>query len=327
MALYLVTGGAGFIGSHLVHALVARGDRVRVIDDLSTGTRENLHGLDVGALDSGSEVELHVANITDAEACRIACRGVRGVLHEAAQVSVPRSVEDPRASYEVNVTGTLNLLEAAREHAVSKFVFAASSAAYGDSVELPKREDMLPTPLSPYASGKVAGEHLLQVFGRVYGLQTVALRYFNVFGPRQLDDSPYTGVIAIFARALLEGRRPTIFGDGQQTRDFTYIDNVVDANLAALDRELETGLVLNVGSGERISVLALFARMAELLESDVTPILAPPRAGDVRDSLASLDLARRHLSYSPRVHWRDGLSTTVEWYRARHGHPVRSARR
>ncbi|MFN0243182.1 MAG: SDR family oxidoreductase [Planctomycetota bacterium] len=327
MALYLVTGGAGFIGSHLVHALVARGDRVRVLDDLSTGTRDNLRGLEVGALDSDSPVELHVASITDADACRSACRGVRGVLHEAAQVSVPRSVEDPRASYAVNVTGTLNLLEAAREHAVRKFVFAASSAAYGDSVELPKREDMLPTPLSPYASGKIAAEHLLQVFGRVYGLQTVALRYFNVFGPRQLDDSPYTGVIALFARALLEGRRPTIFGDGQQTRDFTYIDNVVDANLAALDRELETGLVINVGSGERISVLALFARMAELLESDLTPIHAPARAGDVRDSLASLDLARRHLSYAPRVHWRDGLATTVEWYRARHGHPVRSARR
>lgn len=310
MALYLVTGGAGFIGSHLVRALLARGDRVRVLDDLSTGRAENLAGLDV---------ELVRGSIAEAASCEAACRGAAGVFHEAAQVSVPRSVEAPRESYQVNVIGTLNVLEACRAARVPRVVFAASSAAYGDTLELPKVETMSPQPLSPYASGKLAGEDLLRVYGALHGMRTVALRYFNVFGPRQVDDSPYTGVIAIFARALLEGRRATIFGDGLQSRDLTYVDNVVAANLAAMQRDLDPGTVVNVGSGERVSILELYRAMAELVGSDLEPIFAPPRPGDVRDSLASIDRARALLGYAPRIGWREGLARTVAWYRERLG--------
>jgi len=308
MAQYLVTGGAGFIGSHLVRALVARGDRVRVLDDLSTGRAENLAGLDV---------EFLRGSIVDAQLCEVACAGVDGVFHEAAQVSVPRSVEAPRESYLINVTGTLNMLEGCRAAGVKRVVFAASSAAYGDTLELPKVETMTPRPLSPYASGKLAGEDLLRVYGSLHGMHTVALRYFNVFGPRQVDDSPYTGVIAIFARALLEGRRATIFGDGAQSRDLTYIDNVVAANLAAMQRDLEPGVVVNVGAGERVSILAIYRAMAELVGSDLEPIFAPARAGDVRDSLASVERARTLLGYVPQVGWREGIARTVAWYRER----------
>lgn len=313
--LYLVTGGAGFIGSHLATALVQRGDRVRVLDDFSSGRAANLAHLTVGALGSGAPVEVLRGDIVDAEVCRRAVVGARGIFHEAAQVSVPGSVEDPVRSYDVNVNGTLRLLEAARAAGVRRVVFAASSAAYGNSEELPKHEGMVPVPLSPYASGKVAGEHLLRVWASCYGMHTVALRYFNVFGPRQADDSPYTGVIAIFARALLEGRVPTIFGDGGQTRDFTYIDNVVAANLAAMDREVESGSVFNVGAGERISLLELFRAMAEVLGVQVEPKFGPERAGDVRHSLASLDRARSALGYAPKVSWREGLARTLAWYR------------
>lgn len=308
MAQYLVTGGAGFIGSHVVRALLARGDRVRVLDDLSTGRLENLAGLDV---------EFVRGSITDAAACEAACVGMTGVFHEAAQVSVPRSVQAPRESYAINVTGTLNVLEGCRAAGVRRVVFAASSAAYGDTVELPKVETMTPRPLSPYASGKLAGEDLLRVYGSLYGMNTVALRYFNVFGPRQVDDSPYTGVIAIFARALLEGRRPTIYGDGRQSRDLTYVDNVVAANLAAMQRDLEPGTVVNVGSGERTSILDLYRAMAELVGSDLEPVFAPERAGDVRDSLASIERARSLLGYAPKVGWREGIARTVAWYRER----------
>jgi nucleoside-diphosphate-sugar epimerase len=244
---------------------------------------------------------------------------VTSVFHEAAQVSVPRSLEEPLESYEINVMGTLRLLEAARRANVRAFVFAASSAAYGNSPTLPKTESMTPSPLSPYASGKLAGEQLLRVYGESYGFKTVALRYFNIFGPRQADDSPYTGVIALFARALLEGRRATIYGDGEQTRDFTYVENVVRANLLALDADLEPGIVINIGGGERVSVNALYRAMAEMLDTLIVPIYLPARAGDVRDSLASLDVARARLKYSPSVSWQTGLATTVEWYRARLG--------
>jgi len=308
MAQYLVTGGAGFIGSHLVRALLARGDRVRVLDDLSSGRLENLAGLDV---------DFVRGSIVDPSACDRACVGVNGVFHEAAQVSVPRSIEAPRESYAINVTGTLNVLEACRAARVPRLVFAASSAAYGDTVELPKVETMPPVPLSPYASGKLAAEELLRVYGRLHGMRTVSLRYFNVFGPRQVDDSPYTGVIAIFARAMLEGRRATIFGDGSQTRDMTYVDNVVAANLAAMQRDLEPGSVVNVGSGERVTILDLYRAMAELLACDLEPVFAPARAGDVKDSLASIDRARDQLGYTPRVGWREGLARTVAWYRER----------
>lgn len=318
MALYLVTGGAGFIGSHIATALAQRGERVRILDDFSSGKLENLAGLEVGPLASGAPVELLRGSITDPDVCGVAAEHVAGVFHEAAQVSVPRSLEDPRSSYEINVMGTLNLLEAARRSGVRSFIFAASSAAYGDSAELPKHEGMPVDPLSPYASGKLAGEELLRVYGRVHGLRTVALRYFNVFGARQADDSPYTGVIALFARALLDARRPTIYGDGEQTRDFTYIDNVVDANLSALEADLHPGLVINIGGGERVSINALFVEAAAHFGSSLSPVYAPARPGDVRHSLASLDRARKCLGFSPRIPWRAGLAITLDWYRARH---------
>lgn len=316
MALILVTGGAGFIGSHLTDALVARGDRVRVLDDFSSGRMENLSAVETGAFQSGAPVEVLQGDVTDGTLCQAAMAGVDGVLHEAAQVSVPRSIEDPTRSYEVNVTGTQQLLEAARTEGIQRFVMAASSAAYGNSETLPKHEGMLPSPLSPYASGKVAGEHLLRVYGECFGMKTVALRYFNVFGPRQADDSPYTGVIAIFARMLLDGRTPTIYGDGEQTRDFTYIDNVVAANLAALELEAEPGAVINVGGGERISLNQLYKAIAADIGGPPEPGYGPDRAGDVRHSLASVERAKELLGYSPSVSWREGLSRTVAWYQS-----------
>lgn len=308
MAEILVTGGAGFIGSHLVRALVSRGERVRVLDDLSSGSREVLDGLDV---------ELIEADVCDRAAVSRACRGVRAVFHQAAMVSVPQSLAEPERSFAVNAGATLQLLQALRDAGGERLVFAASSAAYGDTESLPKVESMVPSPLSPYAAGKVAGEHLLAVWGRCFGLRTVSLRYFNIFGPGQRDDSPYTGVIAIFARALLEGRRPTIFGDGEQTRDFTYVDNVVAANLAALERELEPGVVINVGAGERISLNQLYRAMTQILGSSLEPHYAAPRGGDVRHSLASIERARTLLGFAPAVDWRTGLARTLDWYRER----------
>jgi len=315
MAVHLITGGAGFIGSHLATALVERGDRVRVLDDLATGDRRNLSHLEVGELGSGAPVEFIEGSITQAAACSAACQGVHGLFHQAAQVSVPQSVERPERSYEVNVTGTLRVLEAARASGVRRVIFAASSAAYGNSEALPKVETMRTEPLSPYAASKVAAETLLDVWGRVYGLSTVALRYFNVFGPRQADDSPYTGVIAIFARALLEGRAPTIYGDGEQSRDFTYIDNVVAANLAALTTELDSGQVINIGTGSSITLNQLYRRMASILNVDLEPTYGPERTGDVRHSVASIERARELLGYEPAVDWETGLEQTVAWYR------------
>ena len=250
----------------------------------------------------------------------IACapwRASGGVLHEAAQVSVPESVADPVRSYEVNVMGTEYLLEAARAEGVKRFLFAASAAAYGDNPEVPKRETMIPEPCSPYASGKIAGEHLLRVWGHCYGMQTVALRYFNVFGPRQADDSPYTGVIAIFARELLAGRAPTIFGDGGQTRDFTPVENVVSANLLALEADLEPGAVINVGGQQSVSLNDLYTVMAEHLGFDEKPRYGPTREGDVRHSLAAIDRAREWIGYEPLLDWQQGLRQTLDWYAAR----------
>ena len=322
MALYLITGGAGFIGSHLAAGLMARGHRVRIFDDLSSGRRENL-ALACAAAGQPSEgprcpLELVLGDVVDAEATAAACAGVDGILHEAAQVSVPQSVAKPVRSYQVNALGTLHVLEGARRHGVPRVVFAASSAAYGDTLELPKVESMTPSPKSPYAGGKVAAEHMLAIYGELHGIRTVALRYFNVFGPRQVDDSPYTGVIAIFVRALLEGRRPTIFGDGEQSRDFTYVDNVVQANLAALERDVPPGSVINVGGGTSITVNQLYRAIARELGSELEPHYAPVREGDVRDSLASIDRARGLLDYAPTVDWREGLARTVAWYRQRH---------
>jgi nucleoside-diphosphate-sugar epimerase len=323
MSLYLVTGGAGFIGSHLVHALVKRGDRVRVLDDFSSGRLENFAGLEVLDHDTvrpgaQCDVELVRGSITNPVHCRRACAGVDGIFHEAAQVSVPRSIESPVESYEINVMGTLRLLEAARTSGVGRIVAASSSAVYGNTPTLPKIESMPPDPLSPYASGKLGGEALLRVYGESHGMKTVSLRYFNVFGARQLDDSPYTGVIALFARALLDDRAPTIFGDGEQTRDFTHVDNVVQANLLAMERTLAPGTAINVGSGSSVSINSLYREMRILMGKTIEARHAPVRAGDVRDSLASIERARDLLGYDPKVSWREGLERTVGWYRDQH---------
>jgi UDP-glucose 4-epimerase len=314
---YLVTGGAGFIGSHLCEALVARGDAVRVLDDLSSGRRANLEALGIGDVGSGAPVELLEGDVAEERLHAPALAGVAGVFHEAAQVSVPQSIEKPVRSLDVNALATLRLLEAARATGVERFVFAGSSAAYGDSETLPKHEALPVSPLSPYAIGKVAGEQCLQVYGQLHGMRTVTLRYFNVFGPRQVDDSPYTGVIAIFARCLLEGRAPTIFGDGEQTRDFTYVANVVRANLLAMDGDAAPGSVFNVGGGVRITVNQLWARLAEIAGSTLAPTYQPARGGDVRHSLASLERVRAELGYEPAVSWEEGLVPTFAWYRQR----------
>jgi nucleoside-diphosphate-sugar epimerase len=303
---------------------VERGDCVRVLDDLSSGKLENLAHLEVGEMGSGAAVEFAVGDIRDAAAVRMTLGGpgeIEGVFHEAAQVSVPRSIEEPQDSYAINVIGSLNVVEGARAAGVRKVVAAASSAAYGDSDVLPKHEEMPPNPLSPYASGKLAMEHILGVWSKVHGMHTVNLRYFNVFGPRQADDSPYTGVIAIFARRLLDVLPITIYGDGEQTRDFTYVDNVVAANLLAMDAGddphsgIGPGEVFNVGVGERVSLNQLYGAMAGLAGVEVEPTFAEPRAGDVRHSQASFEKARRMLGYEPVVGFGAGIESTFAWYR------------
>jgi len=315
--LYGITGGAGFIGSHIARALLARGDRVHVVDDLSSGRLENLSGLEVGEPGSGAPVEFFRGALKDQGLLERAFMGVQGIFHEAAQVSVPASVRDPLTSYQVNVLGTLAVLEAARSAGVAKVVFAASSAAYGDDPVLPKHEDMPPRPLSPYASGKLAGEAMLTVWARTYGLQAVSLRYFNVYGPRQADDSPYSGVIALFARAVLSARAPTIFGDGEQSRDFVFVEDVARANLLAMDRQLDEGALINVGTGVGVTINQLYEHLAALAAFSTPPVHAPARAGDVPHSLASIDRARRLLGFEPTVGLQEGLARTLSWYRSR----------
>ncbi len=317
MAAYLVTGGAGFIGSHLAGALVRQGDRVRVLDDLSGGTHENLAHLEVGAAGSGAPVEFVRGSVADPVAVSRACEGVQGVFHHAALVSVPRSVERPEESFESNVTGTFQVLEGARRAGVRRVVFASSSAIYGEDERIPKDESMPPCPASPYAGDKLSGETLLATWSRTYGLSTVALRYFNVYGPRQADDSPYSGVIAIFARRLLAGEPVTIHGDGEQTRDFVFIDDVVRANLLAMDAALEGSAVFNVGTGSSVAIRALHGEMARLAGCGAEPRFAPGRAGDVRHSRASIDLIRARLGFEPRVPREEGLGATLDWYRLR----------
>lgn len=307
MALWLVTGGAGFIGSHLAQALVARGERVRIADNLSTGHRRNLEGLE--------QVDLLVADLAESEAARRAVEGVDYVLHQAAIPSVPRSVEDPVTSHRANLDATLTLLVAARAAGVRRVVYAGSSSAYGDTPQLPKREDMAPNPLSPYALQKLVGEQYLQLFTRLYGLDTVTIRYFNVFGPRQDPSSPYSGVIAQFITRMLAGQPPAIVGDGEQTRDFTYVDNVVDGVLRAATAPAAVGRVINVATGERISINQLAATLNRLLGVDLVPVHVPPRQGDVRDSLADISLAKQLLGYEPIVSFDEGLRRTVDWYR------------
>ena len=308
MAHYLVTGGAGFIGSHLSEELVRRGHRVRVADSLITGKRSNL--------DHIKGIEFLEGDLANIDFAQKAVQGCEYVLHQAAIPSVPRSVEDPLTSNRANVDSTLNVLLASRDAGVKRLVFAASSSAYGDTPTLPKHENMPTNPLSPYALQKVIGEQYLQMFTRLYGLETVAIRYFNVFGPRQDPTSAYSGVISVFATALLEKRSPTIYGDGEQTRDFTYVANVVDGVLRASEAPGASGEIINVATGGRISLNQLFEEMRKLVGADVKPAYAESRRGDVRDSQADITKARELLGYEPFVAFEEGLSKTVDWYRS-----------
>ena len=308
MARWLVTGGAGFIGSHLAHALLERGEWVRIADDLSTGKPANLAVL-------GGRAEVLTGDLADSDFACQAVAGIDIVLHQAAIPSVPRSVEDPLTSHRANVDATVAVLVAAKDAGVGRVVYAASSSAYGDTPVLPKHEDMPPNPLSPYALQKLVGEQYLQMFTRLYGLDTVSTRYFNVFGPRQDPSSPYSGVIALFATRLLAGQPPVITGDGEQTRDFTYIDNVVDGVLRAAMAPDVSGRVINVATGRQISINQLAQTLQRLLGSDLVPVHVEDRAGDVRDSLADITLARQLLGYEPHVSFEEGLRRTVAWYR------------
>jgi nucleoside-diphosphate-sugar epimerase len=306
----VVTGGAGFIGSHIAAALCNSGARVRVLDDLSTGHRENLEEI-------GSDIDFIQGSVADENIVRKALEGAEVVFHEAAIPSVPRSVESPRQTHIASVDGTFSLLLAAREQKVRRVVYAASSSAYGDQPTLPKSEQMLPDPLSPYAVAKLVGEYYCRVFTRVYGLETVALRYFNVFGPRQDPTSQYSGVVSRFISALLSNETPMIFGDGEQSRDFTYIENVVAANLSAADAPEASGKVINVANGERITLNQLLAVLKELTgKENVNAEYAAARVGDVKHSLADNTMARELLGYECKVGLREGLKRTIDWWKS-----------
>ena len=308
MAKYLVTGGAGFIGSNIAEALVKRGDQVRVLDNLSTGYPHNLENIDA---------EFVEGDITKTDDVAKAVDGVDYVYHQAELASVPRSVKDPLGTNEACVTGTLNVLHEARKAGVKRVVYAASSSAYGDQPFMSKRETDLTGPLSPYAVAKLAGEYYCRAFYSTYGLETVCIRYFNVFGPRQDPGSAYSAVIPLFITALLEGRRPVIYGDGEQTRDFTFIDNVVHGNLlaASAPAELVAGKVFNVANGKTISLNQMLVQLNELLGTDVQPTFEDSRAGDVRDSLADISQARKCLGYEPVVDFNTGLERSIEFYK------------
>lgn len=307
----LVTGGAGFIGSALVRGLLAeeRVERVVVVDNLLTGKRANIEGLE-------SEIEFHEADIRDLEAMEAVMAGIDTVFHEAAIPSVPRSIAEPELSHDINVNGTFNVFLAAQRRSVRRVVYAASSSAYGDTETLPKVETMTPRPKSPYAVQKLVGEFYARTFFEVYGLETVSLRYFNVFGPRQDPASPYSGVLSIFCASILSGKAPTIFGDGEQTRDFTYIENVVRLNLLAARAPDAPGNVYNGGTGGRFSLNETWAALNKIAGTEIPPGYGPPREGDVCDSQADLNAARRDLRYEPAVGLDEGLRRTLEWHRA-----------
>ncbi|NLX96382.1 MAG: SDR family oxidoreductase [Rhodopirellula sp.] len=308
MRTFLVTGGAGFIGSHIAEALAARGDRVRVLDNLSTGFRSNLDAI-------GNGVEFIEGDLVDADAVRGAVAGVDCIFHEAALASVPRSVEKPLDTNAACVTGTLTLLDAARRAGVRRLVYAGSSSAYGDQPNSSKRETDLPGPISPYGVAKLAAEYYCRAFTATYGFETVTVRYFNVFGPRQDPDSPYSAVIPLFITAILTGRQPVIYGDGQQSRDFTYVANVVHANLLAADATNVAGRVLNVANGRSITLLEMLDALNRLLGTDVEPIHAPARPGDIRESMADITLARQLLGYESQVGFEEGLRRSIDYYR------------
>jgi nucleoside-diphosphate-sugar epimerase len=304
MPNYLVTGGAGFIGSHIVAELLRRGESVRVADNFSTGRRENIP--------AGTEVV--EGDLADAEVAQRAVDGCTYVIHQAAIPSVPRSVKDPVGSNRANVDATVQVLTAARDAGAKRLVFAGSSSVYGNAATLPKREDMRPAPLSPYALQKFIAEQYCQMFTKLYGFETVTTRYFNVFGPRQQPGSPYSGVISLFIEALSEGKAPVIHGDGKQTRDFTFVGDVVDGVLRACDSPTAAGEVINVACGGRISLLEVLRTLQTILRTQIEPTFGPPREGDVRDSQADIHKARQMLGYEPRMPLEDGLRQTVEWY-------------
>ena len=305
----LVTGGAGFIGSHLAEALVGRGHTVRVLDSFYAGDRRNLRAV-------RGDVEVQRGDAADPRAARKAVKGIEVVYHQAAVPSVARSVDDPALSHRNNATATLILLEAARAAGVRRFLYAGSSSVYGESRQLPKREDMEPKPLSPYAVGKLMGEHYLRVFHHLYGMETLTLRYFNVYGPRQNAGSPYSGVISLFITALLRGRTPVLYGDGQQSRDFTYVDDVVRGNLLALRARGLAGQQVNVATGHRVSLRTLLETLAAELGVSPRSERRPPRRGDIRHSLADISAAFRVLGYRPKVDFETGLRRTLEWYQS-----------
>ena len=309
MPTYLVTGAAGFIGSNIVEELVRRGETVRTLDNLATGHMENLTPV-------RQKIQWHEADIRELESIRPDFEGVDYVIHLAAIPSVPRSVADPLTSNAVNIDGTLNVLLAARDAGVKRLVFAASSAAYGDHPALPRVETQEPRPLSPYALTKLAGEYYCRIFTQVYGLETVALRYFNIFGPRQSPDSPYSGVLSLFISAYMQGKTPVIYGDGEQSRDFTYIENTVDATLRACTAPNAPGHVINVGTGERHTLNETIRILNGIFGAQITPRYDAPRAGDVQHSHADISLARRLLGYEPKVRFEEGLRKTVDWFRS-----------
>jgi UDP-glucose 4-epimerase len=305
--LYLVTGGAGFIGSHISERLLRDGHGVRVLDNFVSGKEENLK-------DIGGEVEMVRGDIRDPQVLAEAMKGVYVVFHEAALGSVPRSVADPMTTHEVNLTGTLNVLLAARDAGVRRVVYASSSSVYGETKELPKREDIKPQPLSPYALSKLAGEHYVTIFKHVYGFEAVSLRYFNIFGPRQDPESLYAAVIPRFVTSLMTGTQPVIYGDGMQSRDFTYVENVVEANLLASEADGVAGHVFNIACGGRFTLLDLLGKLKQIIGSDIEPIHEPARVGDVRDSQAGIEAARHALGYEVKVDFDEGLRRTTEWF-------------
>jgi nucleoside-diphosphate-sugar epimerase len=308
MAVYVVTGGGGFIGSHIVEELLRRKETVKIIDNFSTGKRENVEPFE-------DDAEVIEADISEAKNLAQFLKGVDYVIHQAAIPSVPKSIIDPVKSHRANVNGTLQLLVACREAGVKRVVYASSSSLYGDSPTLPKHEGMMPNPLSPYGAQKLFGEMYCQVFTKAYGLETVSLRYFNVFGPRQDATSQYSGVLALFIPAVLQGRRPTIYGDGLQSRDFTYVKNVVEANLLACNVPGVGGQVFNVACGDRITVNSMLQQINKIAGKDITPIYADNRAGDIKHSQADITRAKEHLGYEPKVSFEEGLRHTIEWYR------------
>jgi UDP-glucose 4-epimerase len=309
MAKYLVTGTAGFIGSSIAHELVSRGETVRGLDDFSTGKWENIS-------DIKNALDFREVSLLNQPGLAAACEGIDYVIHQAALPSVPKSVLEPELTHAVNVNGTLNLLLAARDAGVKRVVYAASSSAYGESEVLPKREDMLPRPISPYAVQKLTGEYYLQTFSAVYGLETVSLRYFNIFGPRQDANSQYSGVLAKFITQMQLGQAPTIFGDGEQSRDFTFVANAVQANLKACLAPAKevSGRVFNIATGTRFSLNQIFEMLGRIIGFSGSAKHAAPRTGDVRHSLADITLAQKHLGYSPEVSFEEGLKRTVAWY-------------